>query len=209
VAANKMVDGYMYDRPNSVRILNQKGIRGKLDIVPDIDAIQILKRAKPMDIMTAGTVGGGGILLSDKLLKTIMAHTLPVETQIFDAYAIHKDKHYHYNYFYIFKSQEKRCVDWSKSRFKERNFTNLIGEEFVINIDNVNEQIAKGIGVKSTRPTRLVFKTKEINVDILKLDFSFRGYYVSETLKKAIEEAGCEGVDLIPIDQLGFEVEFV
>ncbi|SFS44273.1 hypothetical protein SAMN04487906_0501 [Zhouia amylolytica] len=205
VASNKMVEGYMYNTENSVYKLN---VRGKLEFTPDIDAIEILKRAKMMDIIVSVPIGSSHLIISDKLTKTILNHTIPIETQIFDAYALYKDKKYHYNFLYIYDAKENEIIDWQQSAFVETSVGGtIIGEPMKYSFEDFTaKKMKEG---KYFNPNRLVLKLEKINTDIFRLDHTFRGYYVSEDLKNAIEEVGCQGVDLIPIDQLGFEVEFI
>ncbi|MGA9239154.1 hypothetical protein [Robiginitalea sp.] len=206
IVSRKMTEGYQYDDPNSVWNIN---VRGKMGFVPNIDAIQLLKRAKLMDIVQSVPVPPWGLVISDKLLEIFKVNVLPIELQVFDAYVVHKEKRYHYNYFYIYQSNEHKYIDWGKSKFKLRKLNQLIGDEFKVDIKKERAKLEKGIGIDSYMPTKLFIKKNEIRSDILKLDLSCRGYYVTEKLKNEIEKGDCQGVDLIPIDQLGFEVEFV
>ncbi|MEE1962932.1 hypothetical protein V1387_09575 [Allomuricauda taeanensis] len=205
MASHKMVDGYNYGSKNSIYNLN---IRGKLNFVPDIDAIQILKRAKMMDIIVSVPIGSSNLIISDKLTKIILNHTIPIETQIFDAYALYEGEKYHYNFLYIFDAKENDIVDWQQSTFVETSVGGtIIGEPIKYSFEDfTTKKVKEG---KYFNPNLLVLKLEKINTDVFRLDHTYRGYYVSEVLKDAIEETGCEGVDLIPIDQLGFEVEFV
>jgi hypothetical protein len=207
VASNHMVEDYYFNQPDSVYNIN---VRGKLNFTPNIDAIQILKRAKLMDILSSVPVPNSGMLVSDKLLDTFMKFVIPFETQIFDAYTVHKDERHHYNYFYIYKSHEDMQVDWERSVFKDGFLVDkpILGT-YKKDIQQIRNTIVKGESIRSTDPVKMVINTSFIKSDIIKLDFSHNGYYVSKKLKTAIEEAGCQGVDLIPIDELGFEVEFV
>jgi len=205
ISSEKMVDGYDYGSEESIYNLN---IRGKLDFVPNIDAIQIRKRSKPMDFIISIPFGGIGVIVSNKLSDIILDHIVPVETQIFDAYALYKDMKYHYKYIYVYNARENEILDWRRSTFIETS----VGGEIVgcpINFSFEELVATKTRENKYYKPNRLVLKREKINSDIFRLDYTFNGYYISETLKKAIEKAGCEGVDLIPIDQLGFEVDFV
>lgn len=206
MASHKMADYYNYDLHNSVYNLK---IRGKVDFIPDIDAIQILKRAKLMDILVSVPIGSNNMIFSEKLCECIMNSIVPIETQIFDAFALFKEEKYKYKYLYIYDAKEKDIIDWDNSRFLEE----YLGPKYTIGSPKKFsfEAFAKSMDEdgKHYTPHKLVIKKDRIITDIIRLDRTFSGYYVSEKLKTAIEEAGCQGVDLIPMDKLGFEVEFV
>ena len=205
MASHKMTSYYRYDRPNSVYKLK---IRGKLDFAPDIDAIQILKRAKLMDVIVSVPLAGNGLVISDRLRKIIANSVMPIETQIFDAYVLFKEEKKHFNFLYIYDAQENEIVDWSKSLFMETSVGGFEqGNPKKYSFEAF--KIEKIENYKYFKPSKLVLKKDKLNSDIIRLDYTHDGYYVSEKLKQEIENSDCQGVDLIPIDQLGFEVEFV
>lgn len=205
-ASIKMIEGYDYRPTNSVYNIYS---RGKLDFIPNIDAIQLQKRAKFMDIMTSVPVRRSGLIISDRLLDLINSFNIPEELQVFDAYAEHKGEKRHYNYFYVYYSHEDKIIDWNKSEFKpgSEEFKKA-SHLFKRDIHQLRKNYDNGIEIESSFPHKLIINEAEIKTDIFKLYFSNWGYYVSEELKNAIENSDCQGVDLIPIDQLRFEVEF-
>ncbi|NJB38196.1 hypothetical protein [Croceivirga sp. JEA036] len=207
VASNHMIEEYNPNPDDS--IVNLK-CRGKLEFTPDFNAIKILNRAKPMDIITSVPITSSGLILSEKLLKIILKHTIPIETQIFEALAIHKNKTYNYNYFYVYEPSDYRLIDWNNSLFVRKKMEEILKMENKIYNELEYQSLQSNLEpMQQIVPSKLALAKEFILSDILRLHNSWHGYYVTEALKNEIEKSDCQGVDLIPIDQLGFEVEFI
>lgn len=196
-----MISGYNFNDENSVYKIPP---RGKIEFTPNIYGIELLKRAKLMDIIIAVPVPNFGLIISNKLLQVITKFAITIDTQIFDATIVFENKEYPYNYFYIYQSKEDKIIDWNKSSFIEKNITETIGEEFQTTKSGLVELQTKYY--KQFEPTKLVLNSAYIQSGIFKLDHTFYGYYITEELKNEIEKSSCIGIDFIPVNELGFEV---
>jgi hypothetical protein len=200
-ASDHMISGYNFNAKNSVYNLPS---RGKIEFTPNIYGIQMLKRAKLMDIIYSVPVPNSGIIISNKLLQAIKKFSILLETQIFDATVIFNNKEYAYFCYYIYEAKEDQIVDWNRSYFIEKNFLETIGEEFQTTKSEILKMQTEEF--KQFEPTILVLNSTYIQSGIFKLDHTFYGNYITEELKNEIEEIGCIGIDFIPINELGFEV---
>ena len=200
-ASNHMISGYNFNDENSVYNIPP---RGKIKFTPNLYGIELLKRAKLMDIIGSVPVPKAGITISNKLLQIIKKFSIPLETQIFDATVIFNNEEYNYYYFYIYDAKEDKMVDWNQSYFIEKNFSESIGEELQTTKSALINMQTEDF--KLFEPTKLVLNSNFIQSGIFKLDHTFYGYYITEELKNDIEKIGCIGIDFIPIDKLGFEV---
>ncbi|MFL0092971.1 hypothetical protein V3A08_05505 [Tenacibaculum maritimum] len=194
----KMIDDYRYDKGNSVSKLKS---RGKLDFVPNFNSIELIKSANPnkLDIISSVPIAGSGIIISDKLLSIIREFRVPDELQIFDVNAIHKGVNYHYNYLY--QPKQKEYLNLNEMLFFETNMVGKIKKELNINTYEEYLEIIKKNKLIQIKPKQLILKKENINYDIFNLSYIGLGYYVSEKLKKAIEEKGCQGIAFIPIEE--------
>ncbi|MFL0121198.1 hypothetical protein [Tenacibaculum maritimum] len=78
-----------------------------------------------------------------------------------------------------------------------------------LNINTYEEylEIIKKNKLIQIKPKQLILKKENINYDIFNLSYIGLGYYVSEKLKKAIEEKGCQGIAFIPIEELNYKLK--
>ncbi len=199
IASNHMVKGYNFNKPNSVNKLKS---RGKLDFEVDFNSIEILNRAKPMDIIYSVPVSGTGIIISNKLLNIIKKFRLPKELQVFDVNAIYKGDNYAYNYFYIYESKEKDIFDFETCEFLTTKFGIPKSEFYNISYKELKRRTLEEY--ETITPKEIMLNMENINTDIFTLDLTRGGYYVSEELKNAIEEGGCQGIEFVPIEELDY-----
>lgn len=205
IASVKMRDDYA---PEISRAVSRMKQRGKLDILPDLNGIEIQKRARANDIIICVPLSKRGILISPQLKRIVDSFLLPQETQWVEATATHYDQSYKYHYFYNYESPEKDLIDWDRSKFMEVNYVGKPKSEvqYSSSLKEI-EQLRKNKVVRIDTPKLLYFKTP-IKYDFFRLVYSTPGYFVSERLKNAIEESDCEGIELTPITELGFDVVF-
>lgn len=205
IASIKMRDDYAPEISRAVSRIKQ---RGKLDILPDLNGIEIQKRARANDIINCVPLSKRGILISPRLKKIVDRFQLPQETQWIEAKATHYDQSFEYHYFYNYESPEKDLIDWDRSKFMEVNYVGKPKSEvqYSTSLKEI-EQLRKNKVVRIDSPKLLYLKTP-IKYDFFRLVFSTPGYFASERLKSAIEESACEGIELTPITELGFDVVF-
>ena len=197
-ASVKMLDGYDYGAEDSVYKLN---VRGKLEFSPNLFGIEIQNRAKLMDIIVSVPFGGIGIIVSEKLLKIILKTTVPAETQIFDATVIFREKEWPYKFVYIFDAKEKEIINWEESLFVETTVGGeKISDSMRLSFSKLQTH-AENLD-KFFSPEKLVLNENKLKADFFRLDYTAKGYYVSEKLKSEIESAGCEGVLFKPMESL-------
>lgn len=205
IASIKMRNDYA---PELIRAVGRMKQRGKLDILPDLNGIEIRKRAKPNDIIICIPLSQSGILISQSLKQIVEGFKFPDEVQWVEATATHYDQSYKYHYFYNYESPEKDLIDWDRSKYVEVNHVGKPKSEvqYSISLEEI-EHMRKNRKVRYDSPKSLYFK-RSIPYDFFRLVYSTPGYFVSERLKNALEESDCEGVELTPITELGFDVVF-
>lgn len=202
IASDHMIKGYNFNNYNSVYKLK---FRGKIEFIPDFNSIEILNRAKPLDIISSGPVTGGGIIISDKLLEVIKQFKLPKELQIFDANAIHKGINYHYNYFYIYDTRENEIFNFEDNLFLTTKFGFPKSDYYKINYKELKTRSLENY--EQITPKEILLNYENIKSDIFALDLTKSGYYVSENLKEAIEKSDCQGIEFIPIEELNYTLK--
>ena len=202
IASNHMIKGYNYNNYNSVYKLKS---RDKLEFIPDFNSIDILNRAKPLDIISSVPIAGSGIIISDHLLEIVKQFKLPYELQVFDVNAIHKGVNFHYNYLYIYDAKEEEIFNFKDNLFLTTKFGFPKSEYYKINYEELKKRSLENY--EQITPKKILLNIDKIKSDIFALDLTKSGYYVSEKLKKAIEEANCEGIEFIPIEELNYKLK--
>lgn len=130
------------------------------------------------------------------------------EHQVFDAQLLHSGEKYSYKYFFIV-DQGHNLIDWTKTEFKILSSLDQSVVKFV-KISSYKEfwDLIQEVGNndKSQRVELHSFclKNGQINSDIFRIHHICNGYYVSERLKLAIEEAGLTGMRFTPINEIKY-----
>ena len=203
----KLPKEYDFNAKNSIRKLK---FRGKLEFTPNLNGIELKNSFNPnkRDIMILSSTGNrGGIIISDKLLEVINEFKLPNELQVFDVNAIHKGIDYHYNYFYLYNPKQEEYLNFKEMLFYETNMVGIIKRELKINNYNDYLNFKNENKLIQIYPNQLIFLKEKINTDIFNLSYIGLGYYVSERLKEAIEEANCQGIEFTPIEELNYTLK--
>ncbi len=176
----------------------------------DLHSIKLEKSAKPFDLIDSIPVSKSGLIVTNKLMELLLSFDNPLEYEIFEASAISDGKkyvgNYHYNYLYFWKIYDTNLINFSMSEFYTVDIHSAVTGEYQFkNYVELNEfQTTKGF--KSNFKVKTLFINPEINsfYDIFRLGNTMPGYYVSERLKNAIQEAECTGIDFTPVEELNW-----
>ncbi len=198
-----MISGYNYLAPNSIRKIDYSK---KIDFPLNLDSIRMAHRAKWVDIVNSVVINSlCSKIISKRLMDILENFRLPAH-QIFDA-VLKKGKIVKtYSFFYIYEFGQD-YIDYEKSEF-------FIGRSFGSRIEsieiNTQEEYKKA---KATTPLPLFVSIdklvllKECPYDMIRLYQGATGYYISDRLKNAMEEAGCVGIRYIPIEDVSDDPE--
>lgn len=189
IASDAMTPDYKgYNSDNSVYRLTSIG---EIQFSPDFNSVQILSKARPMDIIRSVPIATSALIISDRLLDFILQFNVPSQRQIFDVNALYKGKSLKYNYFYLYQPTTD-FIDFQSMRFFESKFGELGSE---VSLDGVNQFNALDEKTKwSIKPEKLILKEREIQYDIFNLHWFGFGYLVSERMKKAMEKERFDGL---------------
>ena len=177
----------------------------ELNFDPIVANAILRKKAKPTDLISAGVIGFSLKLLISGTLKKILETTRKTGRQFFNAPIIHKDNMLEDYWVLNIYEIDMRFVDFGKSDvfLTENVFTNI--EK--LNVNSLQEFLSKKEEIdRKGYPYGILIERfellPEIDQDIFALLNVSGGvkYIVSEGLKKEIEEAGCTGIEFMPVE---------
>ena len=185
-----MTEDYPYNAENSVWNLGYDK-----DLVPNLDAIQLVKNAKLTDLLSCVTIPSfTGIVVSEAFKKVLERFNLP-QHRFFPARVVNSrgnDVEYQYYLFRVVEYQNQ-CIDFDKSEFCFYDGNDL-GDVEIQRAQDIEDVLdAGGLGVGVGIFPRFITLFPKAQYDI----FSFRrfaGYHVSERLKNAIDSVGLTGI---------------
>lgn len=199
---------YDYDKPDSVHKLRFNQMP---DFIPDFGSLTFLRGAKPTDIVSVGVFAAQGFLISEKGKKVFEQFNLG-EHKFFPVKIAKKEESYDYYWLHLC-SDETDSIDYPNSIFylqhgilgtkreiiKIESKKDLHEKKEILKINfHVEKQEYKEIG-----PKKIVL-TRQYNKDIDIIGFVRLGIelYITNRFKKAIEESGITGIELIPSKKL-------
>ncbi len=206
--SQRMTEGYNYLAPNSVRNIPSKE---KIECIPNFDAIQLNYRAKLTDWISSINVIPSWIylILSEKLSGIILSYKMPKELQSFNAYVVKRKKKYNYKCLYSY-NLNKQIVNYEKSQFAivDDFYRTKIQATRVANLDELYAKQKEMKGGENLTFEKVVLNQNRIDTDFFRLmDGVASGYYVSERLKNAIQEAECTGIAFQSVEELNWVKE--
>lgn len=165
-----------------------------------IDSIVLKSSAKITDIISAAPINSLSFLvISNRFLDLLYRFDLPTELQALDTFVQHKKAKYNYKLLYI------HDLGWPIINFERTEFwvTSIGGiKKQKIEINSLEaffkekEKLGHSAFIKAEK---LALSYSHIKTDIFRLHLIGGGYYVSQKVKTAIEEAGLTGFRFEPV----------
>lgn len=203
-------DGFNYDRdaPNSIFRVN---IWGELPANLAIPNYVLHGHAKRTDLISSGGQHSHLMLISTDLKKLIQDFKLP-KIQTFGTKVVRNKDSYEYYVFFL-PENLYQFIDFSLSSFalvpmggerpvaiqKPEIHTLTEFEKWVKEYPYLIRINSKRLKVVAEK---LVLDTKNIPYDIFRIIGPVSGYFLSERIKNAIQEAGLTGLEFVPLENI-------
>ncbi|WP_276977724.1 DUF1629 domain-containing protein [Flavobacterium filum] len=206
-------NGYVKDYIHKSSINDPKFIgkikNEKIDFKPYLLDIEIFENSKIADLIESGGQVSTKLILSGKLKSIIEKHR-KTGMQFFNINILQK-KNVHTDYWILnmyefnlefinFKEcivyHEKKSEDYSTT-YKTENI--IINPKSYIEFLKYREEAQENMEMVKIEKLSILDSIDE-NFFMLKHVLGGIGYFVSETLKKEIEDAGCTGIEFQPVE---------
>jgi len=199
-------NNYDRDAPNSIFKAN---LWGEVSFDLNIPSFILHGHAKRTDLVSNGGFHSHFMLFSKRLKELIETFNLP-RTQTFATKVLARKSEYEYFIFYL-PAINYELIDFEQSTFcladwRRRKKVKQIG---INNLGEFQGWVKKYPYLVKWNPTglnvvaeKLVFNAKKNPFDMFRFLGPVNGYFVSERLKDAIEEAGCTGMEFVPIEEI-------
>ncbi|MDP5201330.1 imm11 family protein [Flavobacterium sp. DG2-3] len=185
----------------------------KIDFIPYLLEIELFKKSKVHDLILEGGPVANYLIVSEKLKELIEKyrnHGMQFfNISLIDAYQKHKNywllNMYEFSHTYIDFGNSLIYYEKQNADFK----ISYKIEKTLLKVKNISEfmeyiEMAK-IKLENIYIEKLCLKS-EIPDDFFALKYVFGSmYYVSEKLKKEIEDAGCTGIEFQPAELSSIE----
>ena len=201
----KMAPGYDYKGPKSVYALT-KAVEVFPDFIPDLDYFVVHGKAKLTDLLSVSTVDGG-FLISPRF-KILLEKFNVVNHRFYSGRLLYK-KEFHNFYWLHIISNFTSFVDYPKSTFfVYQNYTHNLG---YVPIESEDDFKIKKAKLKKDNPDKTITIWAEKirlnnnfnkSIDLFTIGTFDRHYYVSDRLKKAIENEKITGCNIQSADNL-------
>lgn len=189
------VDGYLGDIQSNIF-----PIEGKIDFNFKLPEPLMQDKAKPTTLLNAVFTANGFMIFKNYFINFLDDFNVD-EFQTWKIKVHHKKQIYSdYCLFNIIYPQQRNLINYSKSSFYLGKFSDYlyVGQDLKIdNYDNYlsTQDVLKMMDDNFLKCRKVILNLNEINIDMFKLWLTpLAGYYVSEKLKKAIEEQRFTGM---------------
>ena len=148
-------------------------------------------------------------LISNRLLTFFKHFRLPPH-QIFTAKISWKKELIEDYSLVFFYTIDDRYLDYQKSTFCIARFSHKLQEVEINSYEELlkeREKYPSKQVIEEVRVEKMVIQ-QDIPFDIIRMQFSAIGLYISENLKTAIEKEGFTGMDFIPLEKLRIGGQF-
>lgn len=199
-----------YGNIDNPRLLNNIYFE-KIDFNPIVPIPILHKKAKITDLISCVNATSSGQLIISEQLKNIISKYRTDGLQFFTT-SIIKDN-LEYNNFYALNMYKfnNDYIDFTKSviihnRKADDYKSSFMTVEEQINFENFQQFDEKRIQVWSSREEIILIEKLKLHIENIKEDFFMIKYvfggtlFVSDKLKKEIEDAGCTGIEFQPIE---------
>lgn len=209
--SNDYIKDYHLKIPNEKLFWQEPNFIGsvrneKIDFEPYILDIELFAKSKIMDLIMEGGPVSGKLIISGKL-KTILERYRETGMQFFNINILQKNKIYNDYWILNFYEIDMEYIDFHKTTFvvskrKSEGGTYLENID-IISLDDLKNKLQDKDknGYKQLFIERIRIKNN-ISSDFFALQNVEGGvkYITSEKLKNEIENAGCKGIEFMPIE---------
>lgn len=195
----EMSPGYNYKAENSVHALS-KYHSSFPEHTPNLDYFIIHNKAKPTDLLSVAVIYGG-FLISTKLKKLLEKFNLPIH-KFYNARVLYKNEYYEYYWMHVICNLTD-IVDYSASSFfVYHNYSHNLGYIDLLSYEDLTK---KKVKIKADNPgkTITIWAEKIVlansfneKLDLFQVGSFDSDTYISEELKKAIENEKITGVHI-------------
>jgi hypothetical protein len=194
-----MTKGYDLNAPNSVWALHE--VRNqKPNFKPNLDGFLLYKKAGLTDVVSAGYIGGRGLLVSERFKKLLENFNLTKHI-FFPATVIKDDKAHKYFWMHLVDSDYRKYVVFPKTKFSNEPKLKLKDYDDYLRYDK--EQDKFGL-----LRAGLVTLNKEFDksIDLFMISAFDQNLYASDKLIERIKEENVTGLEIDDaIKHLAFE----
>lgn len=193
---------HVWDEPKFVEHIHFE----KVDFEPITSNAILHKKSKQTDLIQCVSMGFSRKLLISGKLKTILERNRKDGMQFFKSPIIQNNilvEDYWILNFYKFNND---YIDFLNSKILLEEITSESINSLYLSINSLKDYELKIVEVRGKKSCnlkieKLVISKDKINNDFFMIRYSFSGiYFVSEKLKKEIEDAGCTGIEFQPIE---------
>jgi hypothetical protein len=194
-----MTSGYDLNAPNSVRALRE--VRNHLPgFKPNLDAFVLYKKAGLTDVISAGYIGGRGLLVSDRFKKILQRFNL-TQCIFFPAVVIKDDTRHKYFWLHLVESDYRKNVVFAKTKFSNWPKLTLKSYQDYTRFDREEDEF----GLLRAGFVTLD-KKFDRRLDLFMISAFDQNLYVSEKLINAIKESSITGLEITNASkQLAFD----
>ena len=180
-------------------------VGGSIDFELRVPEFLLAPYAKITDFMRMASISYSTVkMISPRFLELLQNFQL-ADHQLFKTKVFDKTRGWDYYFFYFTQTFDEEYVDFEQSEFVITHISRIISP---IEINSFEEFKEKRREVRNDSNTvdyiSLVFKTEKIPYDFFRIYKTFyRGFFVSERLKEAIEAAGLTGMTFKLAGEIG------
>jgi len=184
-----MSKGYDLNAPNSVWALHEVR-NAKPEFKPNLDSFVLYKKARLTDTISAGYIGGRGLLISERFKKLLQKFNLTKHI-FFPATVIKDDSAYKYFWMHLVESDYREYVVFPKTRFSNWPKLKLKDYQDYLKFDKGEDKFGQ---------LRADFVTlnKKFNqtIDLFMISGFDQNLYISQKLITAIKENSITGLEI-------------
>lgn len=185
-----MTKGYDLNAPNSVWALHE--VRNtKPKFKPNLDSFILYKKAGLTDTISAGYIGGRGLLVSERFKKLLQKFNLTKHI-FFPATVIKDDKANKYFWMHLVDSDYRKNVVFTKTKFSNWPRLKLKDYEDYLRFDKEEDKFGQ---LRAGRVT--LDKKFDKTLDLFMISAFDQNLYASQNLVDAIKEANITGLEII------------
>ena len=171
-------------------------VGGRIDFELRVPEFLLTPYAKFTDFMDMSPISDSTVkMISPRFLKLLQDFQL-ADHQLFKTKVFDKTKGWDYYFLYFTQAFDEEFVDFERSEFAITHISKIISPIEINSFEEFKEKLQKARNDSNRiHYTSLVFKTEKIPYDFFRIYKTFyRGFFVSERLKEAIEAAGLTGI---------------
>ncbi len=193
-----MSKGYDLNASNSVWALHE--VRNQKPLFkPNLDSFVLYKKAGLTDVISAGYIGGRGLLISDRFKKLLQKFNLTKHI-FFRATVLKEESSHQYFWMHLVESDYRQYVVFSKTKFSNKPRLKLKDYYDYTRYDKEKDQF--GI-LRSDFVT--LNKDFDRSLDLFMISAFDQNLYASDRLVERIKDVGITGLQIEKAKNLAFD----